>query len=345
MIKLPFECYCTELKVNPKNWQTPRCTLKKDWFVFYRFYDPTYRENTKFKKGKLVILKGMNQFKTIPDRQTETKKIIERELGKLKNEAYNPITSKTLISIAPLLDIEPLTPFIKAFSLAEQRISASVSTKRDLRSTLKFVTSAAMQLRYSELPVNNIGRKHIKQLLSHIDICNGESPHRYNKIRSYLMMIYKELIELEVVEVNPLRDLSKKKVIQRIRKLPSNENGQIINEYLQLDQYSFWLFMQIFFHSGARLTEMMNVKRNQVNLEEQYFIITIKKGRVYKEVKRPIKNIALHYWKKAIEPAKANDFIFSKGLLPGTSPIVEGIQEAGPFRKEVMEYLKKKYRV
>jgi site-specific recombinase XerC len=263
----------------------------------------------------------MNQFKTIPDRQTETKKIIERELGKLKNEAYNPITSKTLISIAPLLDIEPLTPFIKALSLAEQRISASVSTKRDLRSTLKFVTSAALQLRYSELPVNTIGRKHIKQLLSHIDICNGESPHRYNKISSYLMMIYKELIELEVVEVNPVRDLSKKKSIQRIRKLPSNENRQIINEYLQKNQCRFWLFMQIFFHSGARLTEMMNVKRSQVNLNEQYFIITIKKGRVYKEVVRPIKNVALQYWQKAIEGAAENDFIFSKGLLPGSSAI------------------------
>ena len=47
----------------------------------------------------------------------------------------------------------------------------------------------------------------------------------------------------------------------------------------------------------------MKVKRSDVHIQEQYFIITIKKGRVFKEVKRPIKNIALQYWEKAIESA------------------------------------------
>lgn len=317
MIKLPFECYCSELKVHPKNWQLPRASLKKDWYVYYRFYDPTFIDNPKFKKGKLVIIKGMNQFKTIEERQADTKLIIEEEIGRLKNKAYNPITSKNMKVVLSQLDIEPSTSFIAALTMVEKRISASVSTKRDLKSILRYVTTAAIQLRYSDLPINSISRKHLKQLLSHIEICYGESAHRYNKIRSYLMMLYKELIELETVEVNPLRDLSKKKSIQRIRKLPSEGNRQIINEYLKQHQYRFWLFMQIFFHSGARLTEMMQVKRRDINLNEQSFIIIIKKGKVNKEVKRPIKNIALPYWKNAIEAAEENDFIFSKGLEPG----------------------------
>jgi len=321
MIKLQFECYCTELKVHPKTWQSPRTSVKKDWYVFYRFYDPSYKDNLKFKKGKLIIIKGMNQFKTILERQRETLRIIEKELERLKNNAYNPITSKTIRIELPQLDIEPSTTFIIALRLAEERISASTSTKRDLKSVLRFVDSAAIQLRYSQLPISAISRKHIKQLLSHIDICIGESSHRYNKIRSYLMMLYKELIELEVVDYNPLRDLSKKKSIQRLRKLPSGENRQKINEYLQKHQYRFWLFMQIFFHSGARLTEMMKVKCSDVNLNEQYFVITIKKGRIYKEVKRPIKNIALQYWEIAINSATPNDFIFSKGLFPGKTEI------------------------
>ncbi len=321
MIKLPFECYCTELKVHPENWQLPRASVKKDWYVYYRFYDPTYKNNPKFKKGKLVIIKGMNQFKSISERQTETREIIRRELERLKNDSYNPITSKIIKVVLPQMDIDPSTSFINALTLVEKRISASVSTKRDLKSILKFLTAAAIQLRYSDFPIISISRKHIKQLLSHIDISYGESSHRYNKIRSYLMMLYKELIELEVVEVNPLRDLSKKKSIQRIRKLPNIENRQAINAYLLKHQYRFWLFMQIFFHSGARLTELMKVKRSDVNLNEQYFVITIKKGRVYKEVIRPVKNIALQYWKEAIENAAEDDFIFSNGLLPGKSAI------------------------
>jgi len=317
MIKLPFECYCSDLKVHPKNWQSPKASMKKDWYVYYRFYDPSFKENPKFRKGKLVIIKGMNQYKAIQDRQTDTRLVIGEEVGRLKNTAYNPITNKNIEIVSPQPEIEPTTSFITALTMAEKRITASVSTKRDLRSTLKFVTSAAIQLRYSNLPISSISRKHIKQLLLHIDTYNGESAYRYNKIRSYLMILYKELIELETVEVNPLRDLSKKKSIQRVRKLPSIENRQIINEYLHKHQYRFWLFMQIFFHSGARLTEIMQVKRKDVNLKNQYFIITIKKGRTYKEVIRPIKNIALEYWNKAVESATGDDFIFSKGLLPG----------------------------
>ena len=321
MITLPFSCHCTELNVYPNNWTCKNASLKKSWYVYYRFYDPNFRDNPKFKTGKLVIIKRMNQFKTVSGRQESAKLIIEQELDKLRNNAYNPITKKKGEVIISQSEIEPSCPFISALTLAEKRISASPSSKRDLKSILKFVKVAAIQLGYIEMPISMVSRKHLKQLLAQIDQVNGESPHRYNKIRSYLMIIYNELIELEVIEANPLKDLSKKKNTQKIRKLPTNEDRVIINDYLYKHHYRFWLFMQIFFHSGARLTELMKVKRSDINLKEQYFIITIKKGKMNKEVIRPIKNIALTFWERAIEFAAFNDYIFSKGLLPGAKAI------------------------
>jgi len=321
MITLPFSCHCTELNVYPNNWTSKNASLKKSWYVYYRFYDPNFRDNPKFKTGKLVIIKRMNQFKTVSERQENTKLIIEQELDKLRNKAYNPITKKKGEVILSQSEIEPSCPFISALTLAEKRISASPSSKRDLRSILRFVKVAAIQLGYIEMPISMISRKHLKQLLAHIDLINGESSHRYNKIRSYLMIIYNELIELEVIEANPLKDLSKKKNIQKIRKLPTKEDRQLISEYLHKNQYRFWLFMQIFFHSGARITELMKIKRRDINLREQFFIITIKKGRIAKEVIRPIKNIALPFWEEAIESASNDDYIFSKELLPGQKAI------------------------
>ena len=321
MITLPFSCHCTELNVYPNNWTSKNASLKKSWYVYYRFYDPNFRDNPKFKTGKLVIIKRMNQFKTVSERQENTKLIIEQELDKLRNKAYNPITKKKGEVILSQSEIEPSCPFISALTLAEKRISASPSSKRDLRSILRFVKVAAIQLGYIEMPISMISRKHLKQLLAHIDLINGESSHRYNKIRSYLMIIYNELIELEVIEANPLKDLSKKKNIQKIRKLPTKEDRQLISEYLHKNQYRFWLFMQIFFHSGARITELMKIKRRDINLREQFFIITIKKGRIAKEVIRPIKNIALPFWEEAIESASNDDYIFTKELLPGQKAI------------------------
>lgn len=321
MILLPFSCHCTELKVVPNNWANKNSSIKKDWYIYYRFYDPNYKEHPKFKQGKLVVIKRMNQFKTILERQESTRTIILQELEKLKIRAFNPITSKNLQDDSLELDIEPSTPFCKALLMAEKRISASPTTKRDLKSILKFVSNSASQLGYSDIPIKSISRKHLKQLLAHIEMVYGESAHRYNKIRSYLMILFNELVELEACEINPIRDLSKKKSIQRVRSLPNIENRETINKYLQQNHYRFWLFMHIFFHSGARLTEIMKVKRTDINLTNQSFKITIQKGTINKEVIRPIKKIALPYWEEAIFSASSDDYIFSKGLEPGKEPI------------------------
>lgn len=321
MILLPFSCHCTELKVVPNNWANKNSSLKKDWYIYYRFYDPNYKEHPKFKQGKLVVIKRMNQFKTILERQESTRTIILQELEKLKIRAFNPISSKNLQDDSLVLEIEPSTPFCKALLMAEKRISASPTTKRDLKSILKFVSNSATQLGYSDIQIKSISRKHLKQLLAHIEMVYGESAHRYNKIRSYLMILFNELVELEACEINPIRDLSKKKSIQRVRALPNIENRETINKYLQQNHYRFWLFMHIFFHSGARLTEIMKVKRTDVNLTNQSFKITIQKGTINKEVIRPIKKIALPYWEEAIFSASSDDYIFSKGLEPGKEPI------------------------
>lgn len=317
---LPLGCSCTPLKVSPKNWESKNASTKKNWFVFYRFYDPTCKG--KFKNGKLVIFKGFNKIKDLSTRQTEVRHLIDKELTRLKESAYNPILGKEIgISLDSNYNIEPSTPFIEALNLVAKRIKAAPSTTRDIKSSLKFITTAAIQLRCSDLPINSISRKHIKQLLSQIDIYFGESNHRYNKIRSYLMILYKELIELETVEVNPIRDISKKKGVQKLRLLPSVETRQLIDKYLKEHQYRLWLFMHIFFHSGARLTEMMHIQRKHVDLGKQSFIVTIKKGSMHKQVEKPIKNNALSFWIEAIENASLDDYVFSKGLKPGITSI------------------------
>jgi len=43
MIQLLFGCYCSELKVHPQNWQKPKASMTKDWYIYYRFYDPLFK--------------------------------------------------------------------------------------------------------------------------------------------------------------------------------------------------------------------------------------------------------------------------------------------------------------
>ncbi len=123
MISLPFLCHCTELKVYPNNWTDKNVSLKKEWYIFYRFYDPVFRSNPKFKKGKLVIIKRGNQFKTIQERQGNTKLIMEQELDRLQNNAYNPnnkMRSYLMILYKELIELE--TVILSNHSLTQTEI-------------------------------------------------------------------------------------------------------------------------------------------------------------------------------------------------------------------------------
>lgn len=95
MISLPNGCYCSDLAVFPKNWNTKKASLAKDWYIHYRFYDP------KFPKPKQRIIKGINQFKTLPERQQATRSFLQDELYMLQTRAFNPITEDLLEELTP----------------------------------------------------------------------------------------------------------------------------------------------------------------------------------------------------------------------------------------------------
>ena len=136
----------TEIKVSPKNWQTSKASIKKDWFIYYRLYD--LKES---KKGKLLVAKGMNHLKVWKERIEQTIKIISEETIRL--DAKKLIRENVLKDAFNIYEIPPTTNFIQALELAEKRINAAPSTKRDLRSTLRYISNAAEILNYNSLPI------------------------------------------------------------------------------------------------------------------------------------------------------------------------------------------------
>ncbi len=338
MIQLSSGCYCSEIKVAPERWDRGRASLKKNWFIYYRFYDPLFKDSIKYKRGKLVIIKGMNHLKSLEERQKRTRLLVEEELKRLKEEGYNPITGQVVTFSQNNGIIGPYTRFIGALNTAYNSIEASALTKRDLRGIIGLVTKAAGQLRLDELPIATISRKHIKAILVQIEINLGsKSSHRYNKIRTYLMMLFKELIELEATEANPTKELAKRKEIKKLRQVLSIESRRNIDSYLREHHFRFWLFVHIFFHSGARITEMVKIKKENIDIENSTFKITIKKDSTIKEVIKPIKIVALPFWLMAMEGSNPDDYIFSTGLYPGQKSI-----QAYQITKRWNRHIKKK---
>jgi integrase len=311
MIILPNGCHCSELTVTPKDWKTCKVSaMARNWHIQYYFYDPA------LKKRKFVLVKGMNRFKTIKERREATGQLIENELYQLKEKGFNPITGKFFIEFVS--GIDPRTGFIEALWKAYDMLKLEAMTLVDVRSLIKFLDIASKKMGIERMEIRDVKRRHLRQLLEMIkEYKKSYSAYSYNNSRAYLMMLYKKLLEQDAVEINPVKDIPKQKLTIKIKEILSPDERLKIDSHLKKVNPDYRRFIHIFFHSGSRKTEMVRLKVADVDLRKQVFKLLIKKGRQWREVLRPIKNIALDFWKEQLKDASQNDYVFSSNFKPG----------------------------
>jgi integrase len=315
-------CHCTQFAVFPKDWDKPGADVSLSWFIWYRFYDPKFRDDPKFKNGKLCPIKGdINQYNTLAAKRQLVRATLEQEYDIIVKQHYNPITGLFMAPAEPEREdyiIHPDTLLIPALKAAKERIKGVRSTRYDLESVMKGVCTAAKRVRVDNLAIKDIRRRHVLMILTQ---CSKDikkwSPNRFNKYRSYLLMLFKELLIIEAIEQNPVTDIPKEKTVKNIRLTLTMEERIRIDEHLRANYYRFWLYTQIFFHAGGRESELMNLKIKDVDLQNQRYMTTILKGKHYRQVWKTIKTIAMPYWHQAVVGGKREDFVFSKGLQPG----------------------------
>lgn len=337
MLYLANGCYSSDLKVFPGNWKYPKASLKKKWYIHYRFYDPN--QKTEFPKGKQVMLQGMNRFKTLQEKQDFTRDLLQKELLKLQVEAYNPITKTQVETIKVDTSIEGETPFLGALQYAYRNINCGNNMRGVLKSVLKYVGLAIQVLEYDELPIREIGRKHIKLLLQQCELIKETwSRNTFNVYRTHLSVLFNELIEVDAVDSNPVLLIKKLKVLRPTRKILTGEQCQIIDRHIKQKDERFWLFIHLFFHSGTRITEMLRLQPKDIDLVNQKAKFLILKGKEQRWVYRTIKTVAVPLWEKALCECKPDQYIFSVGLKPGTT-IVRSEQVTRRWLRHVKKQL------
>ena len=316
MIQLTNGCSCTIPKVFPKNWADKNASTERDWYIYFTFHDPLFKD--KYPEGKFVqIKKGVNYYKELNPRQEAVGIILNATTLKLKEKAFNPITNQFMkldeIDLTHY-EIHPDTPIFQALKLAmNRRVGLEDHTLADYKSMLKYVEISINELRFDYMPVKDVKRRHIKAI---IDNCN-KTPDRTNKYRSHLSALFGELIELETIETNPVENIRVLKTTKKIRQTLSKEQRKSINNYLIANHYAFWRYMQIFFHSGARSSELFKMKTQDVNLHRQTFKVIVKKRGQPEEVEKVIKDIAMPLWIDIMAKCKEDDYVFSFGFIPG----------------------------
>lgn len=330
-------CSYSKPTVNPSNYKTGgTSTLKKKWHIQYRYYDPEHVE--RFPQGKFVIVKNMNTFKTLEERRAATGAIL-KNLNQELTDGYNPITD-TFYTPEPTHEIHEKLPFLEALTMAITKMKHGEGTMRDVKSTAYIISEVAKFLKLQDLKIGEVKLRHIRNIFDNIRLTSKSmSAHRYNKHRSYLMMVFNELLDWEACEFNPVNRIKKEVEVKKIRETLSVEDRKRVDDHLRKKKMTAYrLYLRIFFHSGAREKELFGLQVKKVNLPQQYFIVTIAKGKQYREVKKTIPDKALRYWKLLLKGSQLEDYVFSKGLVPGPQK-VNAWQASARWRTHVKKQL------
>jgi site-specific recombinase XerC len=315
---LLFDCSYTEVWVHPKNWKTltSKKSLELNWYVECKFTDPLFLE--KYPKG-FPFRKKLNKFRTLDERKAAIQMLLI-EIPKLfEDKGWNPITKKFMIPEAKPKagTLHPKQNFIEALEIAYLKLSVSDGVVKELRRIIAKVKKSALEQRI-DIPICEIHSGHIRDLLDYLNL----TPNEYNKFLTHLSIVISDLVEKRMVFHNPIKDIRKKKTVKKIRETMEVEELNKIFKILKSDYYTFFRYGMIFFHSGARSSELFRVQKKDVNLEKREYRVIIKKGNSYREVIKVILPNVIKYWEEIInECSSEEDYLFTRGLEPSLIPI------------------------
>lgn len=310
-LSLPNGCSMSTPIVNPKNWKTGGLNLiKKDWHIQYYFYE----RNSK--KGRLISIRGMNSYKDLKERREVTQIIMDDEIEDNKL-GFNPITKKFVKDTNLNSELNPNLFFIDAFRNVLPKIQSTEKHKKEVGWCIDRLEKNVVKVGLQKVIIEQLTRRQFKQLL---EVCNLPNSY-YNKYISHFSSLFRELVEYECCEVNIVRDIRKRKIIQTQREVMCAEELGAVMSHLKTNHYEFWRYAQIFLYSGARTTELFRVQAKDVNIEKQEYNTTILKGSNPHETTKVILSEVMALWKEMLHNAKPDDYLFSRGLVAGEKPI------------------------
>lgn len=295
MKNLNFGCKRSDFLVTSSN---------DDWFIQCRFYEPD-------REKPFTYRRRLNRFKTEKERKQIEKLLLKQMTELLDEKDYNPRTKEYMFERG---NLNPYLFTGEALQKALDKKDFTVDHARNVKLHLDRFMVAFEKNNLNYLKIKDVELIHVKQTLESLNLSN----YTYNKFRVHLSSLFTDLVDEGCIKVNPCTGIKPKKHIVEKRDIFTIEELKKIDKHIKNKHLHFYNYFQIFFMSGCRTTEILALKKTDVNLERSEFTITLKKGELYVREKRAIISDAISFWKDQLQNAIfEDDFIFSYFYQPG----------------------------
>jgi integrase len=298
------------------------------------------------------------EHNTLPARQAAARQLLSDTLEDLKN-GLNPVIKKidplpmigehsfsdednTLIDSVASADAQIITrqtSLIESLHWAEKRATWTRRTQIDIKSYMASIYPAIRILKYDQVLLGEITYQHIDNILTQTFKSTSNynpktqkttkitwSNYKKNRAKDYFSSYFGVLKEKQVIKDNPCAGMKDLPWQKKKEDAYSPEELQEIIRLLWAADPDYAIFMILFYDSGARETEFMKLRKEDVDLKNQVFKREILKGLHNKsnDDETPegiISNASLPYWRKVLENCKDGDYLFSVQFRPGPKPI------------------------
>lgn len=307
-----MKAYHSPLKVYPTSWDKKIASnLKKDWEIRYTYFCDAYPE------GKIIRFKGMNNCKTLEDKQNQTRILIDNETKALER-GFNPITKEYEIIDENI--VSENTPFYRALEITLKGFKGVESTLTDYENSMKHIHFYSSKLGIIYKEIGTVTKGDIKQLLLKMSL-DGHSNYRVNKTRAHLSKFFSLFTELDIFQVNFIEGIKKLEHESAKRKIIRTPDEWRKFHSIADINYNVYSFLMIFLYSGCRFEEMAQVKKSDVELERSIFWINLKKGGKHSRVMRAINMETWKFWKQYCDAAGPEQYLFSHNQAPNDVPV------------------------
>lgn len=295
--------------VSPSNWESPRCSVKKDWMISYYIYTDEGR--------KKKVIKNMNHLKTWPERHKATKELLDAEIKRVTSPQHRD-ELLTKVSFSPVVTFPNLR--LALLAMVEKKRRHCVARHCDnLETKVERFYEVGRKLKFP-MTIQTITRQ---QCLTIMDRMYSEyktfTDKTYNSYVKDMRALFSELRYWEHIKENHFELIKKVTLVKELKKIATYQQRKQIDQLLFEKHYALWRFMHIFFHSGAREAELCRMKTTDIHLKDRYFVVTIKKGKSRRQEVKAILPAAYRHWAEVV--AENQPYPFGKDLLPGTEPM------------------------